>query len=736
MVQKIAVLGGGTGSLSAVFGLTDQPGWQDKYDITVYQLGWRLGGKGASGRNRQPNRGDRIEEHGLHIWFGFYENAFATIQKCYEELGRAPGTPLATWDEAFKKHNLIGIEEYVRSVKNRKGQWKHWLFDFPQNGQEPGKDDNCCWIVFGCIRKFLSLGKTEFEKGLAKDPLPDSLIAICQREIGTVPELLGDTLVGELRKIHQQDLQDIEQEKGGIGVLVDTIDGLLQVLGDDVKTHEPKYLEVLHDLLTLALECIQSLPPKFRNSLPDYYRRAILLLELAIVVTLGFWDQKVFLQGFQGVSDIDLREWLGNYGATDTLIYSALTRAVYDLFFAFPQGDTGDQTPTQEGNISARSSLHYMSRAICCYKGAIMWKMQAGMGDVVFTPLYQVLKDRGVKFKFFQKITDLIPSPDLSQIDEITLNEQVTLTAGPDAEYNPLYDVKGLPCWPSEPLYEQIVQGEELREQQINLESYWTPWQDVNKGISLKRGQDFDIVICGISLAALENISDKLIAAKPAWQNMFAKVQTVQTQAMQLWLEPPLEELGWERGPVILDAYVEPFNTWADMAQTLPFENWPADLDPKDVAYFCGPMKDANVIPPPSDHGFPDQESKKVEETAINWIDDNIKHLWSNYNWNMLIDPDNRQEQARFEAQYWRCNIDPTERYVLSLSGTDQYRLKPDESGFSNMYLVGDWVNNTFINIGAIEPTVISGLLASWAISGYPKNITCVLKNPEKSVNY
>jgi uncharacterized protein with NAD-binding domain and iron-sulfur cluster len=42
--QKIAVLGGGISSLAAVFDLTDEKNWQQKYDITVYQMGWRLGG--------------------------------------------------------------------------------------------------------------------------------------------------------------------------------------------------------------------------------------------------------------------------------------------------------------------------------------------------------------------------------------------------------------------------------------------------------------------------------------------------------------------------------------------------------------------------------------------------------------------------------------------------------------------------------------------------------------------
>ena len=47
---------------------------KDYYDVTVYQQGWRLGGKCASGRNRDEHM--RIEEHGLHILFGFYENTF------------------------------------------------------------------------------------------------------------------------------------------------------------------------------------------------------------------------------------------------------------------------------------------------------------------------------------------------------------------------------------------------------------------------------------------------------------------------------------------------------------------------------------------------------------------------------------------------------------------------------------------------------------------------------------
>ncbi len=50
--RKIAILGGGAGAMTAAFYLTCAPDWRERYDITVYQLGWRFGGKGASGRNR------------------------------------------------------------------------------------------------------------------------------------------------------------------------------------------------------------------------------------------------------------------------------------------------------------------------------------------------------------------------------------------------------------------------------------------------------------------------------------------------------------------------------------------------------------------------------------------------------------------------------------------------------------------------------------------------------------
>ena len=77
--QKITIIGGGIGGLTAAYELTD-PKLQNKYDITLYQMGWRLGGKCATGRNQDRNM--RIEEHGIHAFAGSYYNGLTMMKNC------------------------------------------------------------------------------------------------------------------------------------------------------------------------------------------------------------------------------------------------------------------------------------------------------------------------------------------------------------------------------------------------------------------------------------------------------------------------------------------------------------------------------------------------------------------------------------------------------------------------------------------------------------------------------
>ena len=104
--KKIAILGGGAASCSAALALTGQPGWKEHYNITIYQLGWRLGGKARSGRNK--DYAQRVEEITGHDITAVSFNLVRVLRSVYEELNRTEGAPLRTFEEAFILHSSIG----------------------------------------------------------------------------------------------------------------------------------------------------------------------------------------------------------------------------------------------------------------------------------------------------------------------------------------------------------------------------------------------------------------------------------------------------------------------------------------------------------------------------------------------------------------------------------------------------------------------------------------------------
>ncbi len=128
--KKVAILGGGVGAIWAAWQLTSFPDWQERFDITLYQMGWRLGGKCASGRN--PKFGQRIEEHGLHVWAGFYENAIKVMKQCYAEAQPLGGV-FPSFDAAFKPFNNVVLAEQVE------GKWIPWHLQPPGNDAVPGE---------------------------------------------------------------------------------------------------------------------------------------------------------------------------------------------------------------------------------------------------------------------------------------------------------------------------------------------------------------------------------------------------------------------------------------------------------------------------------------------------------------------------------------------------------------------------------------------------------------------
>src|SRR5262245_24908852 len=125
---RVAVIGGGCAAMAAAFELS-RPEHRGRYEITVYQAGHRLGGKGASGRGIHG----RIEEHGLHLWLGCYENAFRMMRDCYAELGRdRRSCPIVDIDTAFEHASAVGLTEHASA------SFRPWMALFPTSPEMPG----------------------------------------------------------------------------------------------------------------------------------------------------------------------------------------------------------------------------------------------------------------------------------------------------------------------------------------------------------------------------------------------------------------------------------------------------------------------------------------------------------------------------------------------------------------------------------------------------------------------
>jgi uncharacterized protein with NAD-binding domain and iron-sulfur cluster len=178
-------------------------------------------------------------------------------------------------------------------------------------------------------------------------------------------------------------------------------------------------------------------------------------------------------------------------------------------------------------------------------------------------------------------------------------------------------------------------------------------------------------------------------------------------------MRPTLEELGWTAGPTVLSAYATPFDTWADMTHLLPREEWSGADIPRSIAYFCGAMP----LPPTSPTNPIKAGRDAVERNATQWMRDNAGTLWPG---------SGRQggapDPGLVVAQYYRCNVDPSERYVQTLPGSVQYRLAPGSRTYANLFLAGDWTTSRYSS-GCVEAAVESGMLAAQAIGGEPASI-------------
>lgn len=705
--RRVAVLGGGPAALAAAFALSD-PARSQPCEVTVYQPGWRLGGKCASGRNQAEHRGMRIEEHGLHVWFGFYENAFSVIRETYKQLERAADHPLATFEQAF-----VGCDEIVLFDRQGAG-WQSFSFKVPSNALEPGVRSQPLPGFWDIARRVVEWTASEYLVRIPKGPPPGTSSFAAGTPDIELPPFLPALLT----------LARSAQEKGTAALPREPLLATLPpspaagFLGIDP---EHEFAKLLGNLRNWLWSNFSALFEKDARA-----RLFFTMFDTFASGAIGIVEDDVLTKGWESINSYDLADWLHKRGGAlpitignERFERSPMLRSIYDVAFGYREGDVS------KPDIAAGTALNDYLRLQFTYRGHLMWKMQAGMGDAVIAPLYLLLKRRGVQFKFFHAAQALRLDAAGTAIEEIDIVPQL----GPNVDvsnYQPLIEVPerstpsdppGLECWPTEPLWSTLPGTEAAAESGHDYEQEPNP--DGVEPFTLRRGtaDGFDDVVLAIPVAALPPICKDLSAKLPAFKKMLDKSETIATQAFQLWFTESLGQLGWTfSGNSVAGCYVEPIDTWADMTHLIARERWvPAD-GVGGIAYFCGVLEDEEGET--RAHAY-----DRVKENALKFLVEHLGPLFpkamraGRIDWASLADPGREVlGPARLESQYWRANVAPSERYVLTPAGSVEHRLAPGGSGIPNLALAGDWTLNG-IDGGCVEAAMTSGLQAASYLS-------------------
>lgn len=699
--QRIAIIGGGPAGLSTAFHLTNEPGWDSKYDICVYQLGWRLGGKGATGRD--PKHGWRIEEHGIHGFCKFYFNTWPMMQTVYSDLNDKDRAVLPCKDiqSAFLPSSL------TYSVWCEDQTWHSKTDHLPSGTGTPwGPGEvELSWkaIVIGILDQMLGRGRTGDPARLQHKDLIHPQTAASVTKSSSKSSSLIHTAIKSIRKKIISEWNDLDDE------------AINKLLSESVKEVQKvrKHLGGFFKFLEKVFDAGHS--------------QTLTTLDMYWALLVGIVEDELWRKDLDAVDHLDFRDWLESHGATVHTLNSPVVLTVANILFAYPEGDS-----TQPPKLSAASWLNWVLRSTVG-KGAYFYFMASGTGDTVISPVYLTLLRRGVRFEFFHKLTGIETAQTAAglSVDKLTFEKQ----AQPFKRYDPLVEMpapKSWSVWPNEPRWNLLKYGKENQANGINYENWTGP---SGKGASIRQlsrgaqGADgYDYVVWAMPTSLIPLVGDD--AMQKAWAPVVKNLTTTMTQSVQFWLTQTTAVLGWpipkgdpKTARYASASFPNPLNGMTDFSDLIGFEHWPAD-GPKALIYLCSQLQ------PIGNTRAEDVARVKASHASSLRLMGNFltgarprgkqQNTPQEIDFGLLYDPspDNSGEQ-RLNYQYARANTDPTDRYVQANPGSATARMYPWNSGFTNLVPAGDWIYTGF-NIGSFESAVTGGKIAAFALSGAP----------------
>ena len=702
--KKIAIIGGGPAGLSTAFHLTNEKDWHNKYEITVYQTGWRLGGKGATGRNK--DKGWRIEEHGIHGFCRFYFNTWRMMKGVYDELNDKS----ALFEAEMKNAFLPSSSSYGISTSDNRYLGKLTRYQDTVTG-DPWEDlegKSLCWGTI--IRGLSLLLKTRGEHGVDSDVqsirrlVPEAAPAAEFAALDQAPPSLADSLVVSL--------QEVLKAANMSAVSLETAE-----LAHASPCDTPDLENLLQKIRVFQQGAHATI--QVQEATDEGHNRELATLDISLAMFAGLLVDKLVGSEINTIDSVSAANWLKRHGATQYSMTSPAFCAIPNILFASPAANIN-----QYPDLSAASWLNWTLRGLAGVGGYFHF-MAAGTGETVILPLYLLLKQRGVQFELFHQLRSVEVEEKSANVSKLTMVRQASTASG--GTYDPLIDMewKGrtVKVWPNEPKWEDLEFGHENRDNGIRFESWEGKAAKGQESVALMQGIDFTHVVLAIPPSMIPLVGLDVL---PNWDALNKGVPTTPTQAAQIWLNESTRALGWtevagtER--YASANFPNPMNAMVAFDDVIEYENWPADQRPEGLIYLCSQIQPINGY----DHTADLCRVKANMASSVRLMGNFLPHGrlvpeechdWMTLDFNKVFDPDDGNGLERLEVQYVRANMDPMEAYVQAPEGSESHRFHSWDTGLANMVAAGDWIKTGF-NLGSFESAVTGGKLAAFALGG------------------
>ena len=653
---RVAILGGGAGALAAAYGLIQQ----GSYDITVYQMGWRLGGKGASGRRVDDGSGRDQGTRPARPW--------RLLSQRHGHVGGRSIRPGRGLRPSLGLRRRLHPHSLVHIVEDRPDGRFPVRFPFPENDKPFGCDPSDLPLV--------SVAGALLPLGLWLKRLSAAARRPRERNLRVTHAFLN---------LLQSAIQDLSPPA-------------LESLGPDseFQANRPDV-----GPLDQALDVIQAShlvpPPPNAEHDPDYG----ILFKSPWWWPRGIAFDGLWRKGFDAANGEEFAAWMTRHRLSQHARGSSFFRCGYDYAFAYVDGDCAKSA------VAAGAALRGFLRMLLTYNRSVFAHMNGGMGEIVFAPLYEVLKSRGVKFEFFHRVDSLELDADGTRLDRVVGVVQNRPVA---ASYDPLL-LYNNERWcgrtsRSRARLNSILRCRTGRSISTNA-----------RGPNRPRQRPSSLHRTAISMSASWPFrSERSVRSATTWPvksphgapcSPSPRRRRRRFPPSSGCPRPPRRSAG-RTGPPSLTANRPSLSTWADMSFLLPLER---PSTSRHLSYFCGPCPRNVYAIPPSDSTRDPLIWRRAARTRRRGCGTTLTAAAEGRSSDSFASADSGDEL------YVRVNGYPSDSYVLTLPGTVEHRLPPGGSGVTNLFLAGDWTKNG-LDIGSFETAVLSGLECARAITG------------------